>query len=284
MGSVPRSWLDALSDGIVKLDLNGTIIFANEAACRMTGYTVAQMVGRRKHSLLHHSYLDGRRHPAPQCAIRVALTRGARFALARELFWRRDGTPFWADVIGMRVASGDLEAGSHPDRRHRKEDEEVAALLVLRPIAAGVGSAAPDDAIQSEDAPARARSEARAAEFAAGQVARGVAGELTTWSAQLAGYGKILSRHLPSRDPLLVPARAIQQMARVAQAFSHVLTAAAGAPRPLLDHPAHLAATLHARRSAVATAGALRRRDASHLQAPAVLAIDSAPAWRDSAR
>ena len=41
-----RSILDTMEDGYFEVDLNGTLIFCNQANARMFGYTQAELIGR----------------------------------------------------------------------------------------------------------------------------------------------------------------------------------------------------------------------------------------------
>jgi formate hydrogenlyase transcriptional activator len=86
--------LNAAAEGIYGLDLEGRVTFANPAAAKMTGHSVAELMGEHMHFLVHHTRPDGRRMPREQCAIYAALTDGAVHRVESELFWRKDGTSF----------------------------------------------------------------------------------------------------------------------------------------------------------------------------------------------
>ena len=86
--------LDSAGEGIIGLDTEGRIMFANAAARRMTGYTSEELLGRRQHELLHYAREDGTPYPAQDCPIVAALKTGAVASGDDEIFWRKDSTSF----------------------------------------------------------------------------------------------------------------------------------------------------------------------------------------------
>ncbi|WP_412062742.1 PAS domain S-box protein [Rubrivirga sp. IMCC45206] len=89
-----RSVLEAASEGIYGLDLDGKTTFVNAAAVEMTGWTVAEQVGSRQHDLIHHHRPDGEAYPATDCHIYATLHDGEPRSVDTEVFWRKDGTAF----------------------------------------------------------------------------------------------------------------------------------------------------------------------------------------------
>lgn len=88
-----RSVLDAVSDGIYGLDLEGRTTFVNEAAVALTGWPAAEQMGARQHALIHHRHADGTDYPVETCPIYQTLRDGEPRVCDDEVFWRHDGTP-----------------------------------------------------------------------------------------------------------------------------------------------------------------------------------------------
>ena len=86
--------LDAVVEGVCGLDAAGNATFCNEALGRMTGYRAEEIVGQNVHELLHHSYPDGTRYPAEQCALRKAMATREAANIVGEVLWRKDGSCF----------------------------------------------------------------------------------------------------------------------------------------------------------------------------------------------
>jgi diguanylate cyclase (GGDEF)-like protein/PAS domain S-box-containing protein len=87
--------VDATADGVLILDATSpslSVLSANPAACRITGYSRDELIGRSM-ALLHEDTTDG----ASTSAVMEAVRRGedARVVLRQH---RRDGSVFWNDL------------------------------------------------------------------------------------------------------------------------------------------------------------------------------------------
>jgi PAS domain S-box-containing protein len=87
--------LAAAGEGIYCVDLHGAITFANAAAAAITGYDVAELVGRPKHTLLHRSHPDGTSFPVEECRS----SNGCSDQLCA------DGCEALAKTVGLEVRS-----------------------------------------------------------------------------------------------------------------------------------------------------------------------------------
>jgi len=58
-----RLILDAVGEGIYGVDRRGRVTFVNPAASRLSGYTVAELLGQPMHAKLYHSKADGTPYP-----------------------------------------------------------------------------------------------------------------------------------------------------------------------------------------------------------------------------
>jgi PAS domain S-box-containing protein len=85
--------LRATVEGIIGMDREGCIVFANPAAVRMLGWSEDELIGHVAHDLFHHSHADGSPFRWEECPTRRAVTHAETVHL-EDVFWRRDGTSF----------------------------------------------------------------------------------------------------------------------------------------------------------------------------------------------
>ena len=83
--------LNSAHDGFLGIDENGLIVFANQAACQMTGYQLDELLGQHHHFLLHHSHADGTPYPLSDCPVRRTLLTGESQSSIAEPLWGKEG-------------------------------------------------------------------------------------------------------------------------------------------------------------------------------------------------
>jgi formate hydrogenlyase transcriptional activator len=131
--------LSAAGEGIYGVNAEGKTTFVNPAAERMLGWTAEELVGQDIHSMVHHSHADGSHYPGHDCPIYGAFRDGHIHTVGDEVFWRRDGTPFWVDytstpirdrgaVVGAVVVFRDVSLKREADEKLRAALEEVESL------------------------------------------------------------------------------------------------------------------------------------------------------------
>jgi PAS domain S-box-containing protein len=131
--------LSAAGEGIYGVNAEGRTTFVNPAAERMLGYTADELVGQDIHSMVHHSHADGSHYPGHDCPIYGAFRDGHIHTVGDEVFWRKDGTPFWVDytstpirdrgaVVGAVVVFRDVSLKREADEKLRAALEEVESL------------------------------------------------------------------------------------------------------------------------------------------------------------
>ena len=86
--------LNVAREGIYGVDLSGRVTFANPAAGRLTGYTVAALLGQPMHELIHHTRANGRQFSRASCPIYAAFVDGVAHHCEDDVFWRKDGSSF----------------------------------------------------------------------------------------------------------------------------------------------------------------------------------------------
>jgi two-component system sensor histidine kinase/response regulator len=114
-----RLILESSAEGIFGTDADGKITFVNAAACRMLGFTVAELIGQPSHAMFHHHRPDGSEYPVEMCPMYAAYKHGKASRIDDELLWRKDGrgvpveygaTPILKDggIIGSVVSFTDI--------------------------------------------------------------------------------------------------------------------------------------------------------------------------------
>lgn len=130
--------LNAVDDGIYVLDQQGHTVFANEAAVRLLGYTLREMLGRPQHALIHHTHADGSVFPVEECPIYNAAQHGVYQRVGGDTFWRKDGTPVSVDYTSTPIKEGHAAAGAVVTFRaasnEQRERGSGKALPLLAPI------------------------------------------------------------------------------------------------------------------------------------------------------
>jgi len=87
-----RLILSSVDDGIVGLDTDGRITFANRAASAMLGYGEEDFLGAHLHNIVHCRYPDGREFPRHECRMYLTSVDGQARTVDDEVLWCKDGT------------------------------------------------------------------------------------------------------------------------------------------------------------------------------------------------
>jgi len=101
------------SESVFVTDLEGRIVHANPAACRLVGYSEEELVGQLGHELLHHSHADGSPYPREECCF-AAEARHIQTDCgmgAGELLWRKDGSSVEIEHVTVQIATDEKPAG-----------------------------------------------------------------------------------------------------------------------------------------------------------------------------
>ena len=89
------------------IDLEGNCTFANAACLRMLGYRDFPELARRKmHESIPHTRPDGTPHSLENCRLFPAGVTGEELSGEDEIFWRTDGTGFFAEYRVFPVSQG----------------------------------------------------------------------------------------------------------------------------------------------------------------------------------
>jgi two-component system cell cycle sensor histidine kinase/response regulator CckA len=100
--------LEAAAEGVIALDGEGRITFANPAAGRLTSWDPGDLAGRSFHETLQHSRTDGRPLASTESAILAALRTGSGTYLRRDTFCTRAGGSLPVEARVSPLAGGGL--------------------------------------------------------------------------------------------------------------------------------------------------------------------------------
>ncbi len=103
--------LSAAGDGIIGLDPDGCVSFANPAACALLQADVEDLVGVQLHDAAHR-LADGSSFPWSECPTHRTLRDGEPGRVTNETFVRADGTSFPVEYTATAVHERDRIAGA----------------------------------------------------------------------------------------------------------------------------------------------------------------------------
>ncbi|TAL12197.1 MAG: PAS domain S-box protein [Nitrospirae bacterium] len=123
-----RLLLESTDQGIYGLDLEDRCTFINKAGALMLGYQPVDVIGKKMHELVHHSFRDGSPYPIAECPINCAFWTGLGCRVDDEVLWKQDGTALPAEYSSYPIMEGGVITGAvvtFTDITERKRAEEV---------------------------------------------------------------------------------------------------------------------------------------------------------------
>ncbi|WP_263408378.1 PAS domain S-box protein [Terriglobus tenax] len=165
------SILASVGDGILGIDLSGSITVANPAGAQILGYKPQDLLGLNLHDTIHHTRADGSPNPHEGSKIQEAVHLSEPVRVSDEIFWRKDGTSVPVDyvatpllddgeAVGVVVAFADTTARRELDRMkdefvstvsHELRTPLTSLRAALGMVASGVLQTRPDKARQMLD-------------------------------------------------------------------------------------------------------------------------------------
>ncbi|WP_440119071.1 PAS domain S-box protein [Paenibacillus sp. QZ-Y1] len=89
--------LNALSEGVIGLDQNGNLIFANPIATKMMDFCPNEMKGRSLEEIMLQMQSEGIPYPSNGTPILRAVREGRGIQRSEAVFWKQDGSSFLAE-------------------------------------------------------------------------------------------------------------------------------------------------------------------------------------------
>ena len=86
--------LESAAEGILGLNRDGVVMFANSAVAALLGADRDELRGHNIHDLVHGYHPGAPPHDAAECPVVLSLKRGTVERMDDDVFWRHDGTSF----------------------------------------------------------------------------------------------------------------------------------------------------------------------------------------------
>jgi PAS domain S-box-containing protein len=137
--------LNSMSEGVYGIDRHINVVFCNPAAEKMTGYKAEEIIGKCLHRMIHHTKLDETPHHPEECPIYRSVQEGRTYHITKDLFFKKDGTPFLVsytstpilengDVVGAVITFTDITEKEKTEELIRTSEK----LSVAGQLAAGI--------------------------------------------------------------------------------------------------------------------------------------------------
>lgn len=125
-----RLILNSAGDGIFGVDTEGRVVFFNDAAASLLGYSAPEVVGREIHSMIHHLRADGTPLPSQECPMYLACSQGNQQKVSGEVLWRKDGSSFLSDysvtpIVDKQLGYSGAVVVFRDVTEHRKNQREL---------------------------------------------------------------------------------------------------------------------------------------------------------------
>ena len=128
------------SSCLFMIDVNGCLTYMNPAANRVTGYTSKEALGKKLHTLIHHSHPDGSPYLANTCPMVATYKYGTPNEIHEDVFFRKDGSAFPALISATPIPSPDGVRSTVIEFRNieeiktalRRNTELEASTLILQ--------------------------------------------------------------------------------------------------------------------------------------------------------
>jgi two-component system, sensor histidine kinase and response regulator len=142
--------LDSAPEAIYGADTKGKCTFCNRAFLRLMGYdSLAEVLGRELHPMIHHTRPDGTAYPASECRAWDAFRTGKGTHVDDEVLWRKDGSSFPAEywshpivrdgsTIGAVVTFVDVTERKKVDAALREREQWFRAIFEGVPTGIGI--------------------------------------------------------------------------------------------------------------------------------------------------
>lgn len=125
--------LDSTAEAIFGIDVKGNCTFCNASGLSMLGYSSQEdLIGKKIHNLIHHSYKNGRKKTFNECKICLSLKDKKIIKIEDDVFWRADGTCFDVSYCSHpQIVNGNIKGAviTFTDITEQKKYEEYIKYI-----------------------------------------------------------------------------------------------------------------------------------------------------------
>ncbi len=107
-----ESMNESIGEGVLALDTDGLIVFANKMASTLLGYTKEEMVGKNAHDLIHYETKDGKFVTKEECYVLKVLERDGSCASDDDVYIRKDGVKIDVSFVATPLILNGKNEGS----------------------------------------------------------------------------------------------------------------------------------------------------------------------------
>ncbi len=195
--------LNSIAEGILGLDHDGEITFANSAAVKMFGFDdINDLVGNDLHSLLHFLRQDRSQYPTDECPFCLAMKDDKVEIEAEDVFWKKDQSRIDVQYLASPIYD---DAG-----------KIAGTVMCIRDIS---------EKKLAEEKMASLKNQLQQAQKmeAIGTLAGGVAHDFNNLLTHITGYSDIILMEIADDNPLRQHVKIIQDAARRAGGLTRQL-------------------------------------------------------------
>lgn len=119
--------VEQAADSIWIRDAKGEMVYANDASCRLLGYTREELLRTRSSELLHPT--------DPNTAPQVDRLKPLETLRVERVLRHKDGDPIPVEASLRRLANGEIQVISHDIRERKRAEERFRAMVEGSPTA-----------------------------------------------------------------------------------------------------------------------------------------------------
>jgi len=121
----------SMGDGLFAIDNDGIVLYCNEMAGRLLGYSTDEFLGKNLHELIHHHDKNGNYVPKEKCSTLLALKNKHIHHNDNDIFFEKSGKPIEVSYTATPMIEDGVVVGSILIFRDVTERNRERQLLLL---------------------------------------------------------------------------------------------------------------------------------------------------------
>jgi diguanylate cyclase (GGDEF)-like protein/PAS domain S-box-containing protein len=132
------SALNSLGEGVIVTDLEGRVVFINQQAEELLGWSCEELRGQPLHERIHFQHADGSDYPRHECDAWISLQTHSLRRNSDDVFTHKDGTiipvshvttPMMVDgsLVGLTIAFHDIRGRKRAEKELKLQSTALAA-------------------------------------------------------------------------------------------------------------------------------------------------------------